>query len=199
MAFVLHNPVRSTRLTSRNARPACGLRGVTFLELMIVLGILAIMLGIMLPSIKGSMGRNRLSASARELVSIARYARQKAVMLGQATELRIDFENDRFQFRLDPDRRKRRARTSGSDKRTRMERVRHLSDRPGDVYFKRIEVEGTKAGKGKTIKIRFYKNGSAMPAIIVLADRKDRVIQIEFASSTGAVRISDIKIEREKP
>lgn len=168
-------------------------RAVTFIELMIVLAIMGVMLSITLFSVKGSMGRNRLSAAARDLVSVARYARQKAVMRGEGTEIRLDMEKGRFQFRLSPVRRKGRSRNSGSGKRTRMERVRYLSERQGDVYFKRIMLEGIEQDKGGIIKVRFNKNGSAMPTVIVLSGTKGGTLQIEIAGSTGAVRVTEIE------
>lgn len=55
-----------------------GLRGFTLIELMIVIGVLAVIMAIARPGIKSWMVKSRLSGGARQVMSDLMYARMKS-------------------------------------------------------------------------------------------------------------------------
>lgn len=68
-------------------------RAFTLLELMIVLAIVAIMLGMVIPTLHGfGEGRN-IEHAADQLVALARWARTQAVTQGVAYRLNLDVSN----------------------------------------------------------------------------------------------------------
>ena len=82
-----------------NSPPA---RGVTLLELLIVLAIIALVTGIVLPMFGGPVSTSELRASARQLAAGLRLARSEAVSERRETFLVLDVAGKRFKVDQDP-------------------------------------------------------------------------------------------------
>ena len=70
-------------------RPHCAQRGVTLIEVMIVLGIAAILLAAAVPSFREFVVRNRLDGAAHELMATLQFARSEATRRGEQVTLRL--------------------------------------------------------------------------------------------------------------
>ncbi len=172
---ILHSPI--------------GIRGITLLELMVVIMILAIMTVFVVPNMRGLRERNKLVSASRQIVSLIRYARTEAITGERETEIRFDVEGGRY--RLDLNRYIPSSNGSWSrseKKRSEFEHIRHL---PHFVYFKEVATDADPDSRGKIGRVVFYPDGSATGATIVLENRpprkkgKTRYMTIEVPPATA--------------
>ena len=104
--------MRLLRTTTRAASA-----GFTFLELMVVIAILAILVVFMIPNMSGTRDKAALRTGARQMTSAGMLARQLAIAYGEETELILHKDTGKWQLRLTPelkDKRERRRLSSGS-------------------------------------------------------------------------------------
>ena len=78
------------------------MRGVTLLELLIVLALMAIVAGFVIPMFGGPISTSELRASARQLAAGLRLARSEAVSERRETFLVLDLGGKRFKVDRDP-------------------------------------------------------------------------------------------------
>jgi|GEM_PF-542066 len=178
-------------------------RGMTLLEISIVIVILAALMLFSIPNMRGMHEKNKMTSASRELVSLIRFARSEAITSEHETEIRIDKEKARY--RLDLNRYKSaRIRGSGdiqSRKREQIERIRYL---PRDIYFKKIKTELDPYGREKIARIVFYPDGSALWAEINLEshpkhkESRKRQLFIEVPHATALPNVTKKAPELEK-
>ncbi len=72
---------------SRNYRPLRRQRGVTLIEQIMVLAIIAVLIGIATPPLRQLLSRNTLRAAQTDFIAVLRHARETAVMSGKRTLL----------------------------------------------------------------------------------------------------------------
>ena len=77
-------------------------RGVTLLELLIVIALMAIVAGFVIPRFGGPVSTSELRASARQLAAGLRLARSEAVSERRETFLVLDVAGKRFKVDRDP-------------------------------------------------------------------------------------------------
>ena len=172
---------------SRHRRwSAASRRGVTMIEMMAVVLILALFAVLAIPRMKGVYQRNELSAAARQFAQLARYARQNAVLRNRTTELHVDFKNDLYRLVLDPSADK--PLITGSQRQPGgMERIHILGGKSRRLFFKSVVSATDPFGREQLVKVRFFKNGSASASTIVVADENDNEMTIEITGATGAL------------
>jgi prepilin-type N-terminal cleavage/methylation domain-containing protein len=173
-------------------------KGLTFLEIMIVVTILSVIVAISSPSLKNMYQKQQLHAAARQIGAMCKYARAAAIMQEGETKIQFDVESARFRLKL-PEvneeeleaknkRNRGRYREMKDQKPATVERYRYL---PPDVEFYEIlteapeELEQTQWNTG----VVYYQNGAATPCFVILQNRRGRKITVEVQHSTGAVRI----------
>jgi general secretion pathway protein H len=76
-------------------------RGVTLLELLIVIALMAVVAGIVIPMFGGGVPTSELRASARQLAAGLRLARSEAVSERRETFLLVDVAGKRFKVDRD--------------------------------------------------------------------------------------------------
>jgi general secretion pathway protein H len=77
-------------------------RGVTLLELLVVMALMALIAGLVLPSFGDGVPTSSLKSSARQLAAGLRVARSEAVAQKRETFLVLDLEGRRFKVGSDP-------------------------------------------------------------------------------------------------
>jgi hypothetical protein len=197
-------------------RPRLG-PGVTLLELILAITLIAVLLGMAMPRMAG-MGRlTKLRGAAREVAGLLRQARATAVFGEIEVDVRFSPEEGKYTMNYDPvelemiERRGRRgARRSGRPDRgnRRMEelirrqsvqwlRVRELpADRQGrpDVVFAAVETEREVASSRNRHDLLpaviFYPDGTSTTGTIVLESRSGARLSIEVHAATGNVTVS---------
>ena len=75
--------------------------GVTLLELLIVLSIMALVAALVLPMFGGGVSTGELKSAAREVAAGLRFARSEALATRQETRVLLDLEHRTFQIERD--------------------------------------------------------------------------------------------------
>lgn len=162
-------------------------RGFTLMELMIVVVIIAVMMAVILPSLRGVAENNRLRGSVRELMSLMKYARSEAVFNARTTEVFLDTEKRQYWLDLrTPDPKTGKYNPKG--KRTTMERKRTLEN---DVWFPLVSnVQDSNVLDNGIIAVDFYPDGSASPCLITVGNSKNVNYTLEVLKSTGMIEMN---------
>lgn len=152
-------------------------RGVTFIELVIVVMILSILLLFAVPNMRGVYERNKLVSASRQIISLIRYARAEAITGEREIELTFDVERNKYWLDL---KKFDRILGSGDRKTERRELIEQENSLPQFVYFNKITTEDDEEGQEKTDVITFYPDGSATGASIVLVNKTPRKKSPEY-------------------
>lgn len=176
---------------NRNAR-----RGITLLELSIVIVILGVMMAFSIPNMRGMNDKNKLISSTRQLVGLIRYARAEAITREYETEIRIDVEKGRFRLDLN-EYKNQRIMGSGDRIEKKRQQLEQIQDLPRDVRFTKVYTELDPQGIERISRIVFFPDGTATWADINLESRpkhkesKVRNLKIEVSHSTALPNVSD--------
>ncbi|MFP4379275.1 MAG: Tfp pilus assembly protein FimT/FimU [Candidatus Sumerlaeia bacterium] len=171
------------------SRPDARRRGISLIEIMVVLVIMSIMLIISIPVMRGTHERNKLAAAARDFCTMARYARAQASLEGKTVEIRIDLEKGRYYLEENPEPDRKRARVGGR-RRNREGRpeYRYLDDKHSRIQFDEIRAAAELDADSQMVRLQFFRDGSATYAAILIRDEKERAMTVEIAGASGAVR-----------
>jgi prepilin-type N-terminal cleavage/methylation domain-containing protein len=162
-------------------------RAMTFLEIMVVVVIIGVMSVVTAVVWEGTYGKTQMTSDARSFMSLARYARQQAITRKHTVELRVNFETDRYQLQLDPDKKKSYI-VSGDQEPREIEQVRQFGSKRMPISIVTMQGPTVPTGGEKIVPIRFFRNGSATPTTMVLSDKEKKTMTIEILEATGAVR-----------
>jgi general secretion pathway protein H len=142
-------------------------RGVTLLELLVVLAIMALATTLVMPMLGPGVSTTDLRASARQLASGMRLARSEAMASRQDTFVTIDLEGRRFRVGADP-------------------RSHPL---PKDIEIKLFTAQKDLVDD-KVGAIRFYADGGSNGGRVTLA-AGERKFEVDVDWLTGRVAILD--------
>jgi prepilin-type N-terminal cleavage/methylation domain-containing protein len=176
-------------------------RGVTFVELIIVVVILSILLVFAVPNMRGIYERNKLVSASRQIISLIRYARAESITGEREIELNFDIEKNKYWLDL---KKFSRILGSGDRKAERPELIEQELSLPQFVYFSKVTTEDDEEGREKASIITFYPDGSATGASIVLVNKTPRkkspeylVIEVSHATALPDVyQMSPEELER---
>ena len=153
------------------ARPPCithrRAAGVSLIELMIVLMIMAIVAALVVPMLSGGVSNTQLRSAARQLASGLRLARSEAVSQRRETFLLLDVAGRRFKVDRDPQ--------------------EHAL--PRDVELKLFTAQKDLVDE-KTGSIRFYPDGGSNGGRITVGSG-ERKYEVDVDWLTGRVAILD--------
>lgn len=149
----------------RAPRITVGERGVTLLELLIVLMLMALIAGIAIPTIGGGVSSSALKSATREVAAGLRLARDQAI--AQRVESLLELDLDGRTFRVPPD-----------------PRTHHLPERLDlKLYTAQRDLVSDKVGA-----IRFFPDGGSNGGRITLATG-ERKYDVDVDWLTGRVSI----------
>lgn len=168
--------------------PRCprGCRGFTFLELIVVVSLLAMITAAIVPLYGASINGLRSRSTKNELVSAIQYAQQQAVVEGR--EYRLLFDDKKRSFHV--------VQWEKMDEEEKVfapveEAWARKRELPGNLEFKKLPRQKDK--QFKLPYIAFYPNGSCDRAEIAVEDKKDRAagFSIELTGVIGKLKIED--------
>jgi Tfp pilus assembly protein FimT len=162
----------------------------------VVVVLIAGLLSVSIPSMRGTFERSRLRAASREMVSLLRYARAAAVVKACRVILYLDPTDNRYRLRvLDT--------TTEKEARSRAERrkqeAQEWRDLPEKVRFERWQTTDEPEKDTRYPRIFFYPDGSAASAWIQLINEQGQRMTIEIVRATGAVKTYEGAFQAETP
>lgn len=171
----------------------------TLMELMVVLVLIAVLTAVIVPEMRGTHEDAVLRSAGRQFIDGTSLASSRAVALSQTHRLRLDRGTGRFVL----------ERQVGKTHRvTRFEPVNdtalassHLDSR---VRWRLLPLGGESASRRKgpdraqvgvsastPDSVRFYPDGTADAAELLLEDRMGMRLSLRVSSATGRVRVAD--------
>ena len=160
--------------------------GMTFLEVMTVVIITAVMTVFTIPNLKGPHEFNKMRASAREIISLMRYARSMAVLHEVEVAMEFDVEENNYRLDLDQVGKKMERR-----ERRKMDKAEETNWRAlqKNVNFLAVASWDAPAEKG-IARIVFYPDGSASDATIVLENEMKQHMSVELNRATALAEVT---------
>jgi len=149
---------------------SCSSRGFTFVEMMVVLAIVALGAALAVPAIDAGLDAREVRRAARQIAATMNYCRREAVATGALRRMRISPDDNRIEA------------DDGS-------RWAVLTER---ALIERIDG-GWDAGFGK-YDLAFFPNGSTSGAEVVVVSRRDRSrnrLRLVLDPLVGTVRVED--------
>lgn len=163
----LHARIPSATRERSNGAPRGRARGVTLLELLIVLSIMAVLAALVVPRFTGGVSTSALKGATREIAAGLRLARSEALATRKETRLLLDLEQRTF--RVEPD-----ARVHALPKEIELKLFTAQSDLMSD----------------KVGAIRFFPDGGSNGGRVTLA-AGERKYNVDIDWLTGRVAILD--------
>jgi len=142
-------------------------RGVTLLEMLVVLSIMAVIAAIVVPVFTGGVSGSELKGATREVAAGLRLARSEALATRTETRVMLDLENRSFRVERDP-------RTHALPKQIELKLFTAQSDLVSD----------------KVGAIRFFPDGGSNGGRVTLA-AGERKFNVDVDWLTGRVAILD--------
>jgi general secretion pathway protein H len=151
--------------SSRALALRAGQAGVTLLELLIVLSIMAIIAAVVVPLLGAGVSNTELKSAARQVAAGLRLARSDAVATRQDTRVTLDLEHRTFQ----------------------VERHPHLHTLPRELEMKLFTAQSDLVSD-KVGAIRFFPDGGSNGGRVTLA-AGERKYEVDIDWLTGRVAI----------
>ena len=172
-----------------------GRKGFTFMEIMVVLMILAGLAMISLPRMKGMFFAVRSKAAARDVTALLRYARDVAVLRELPCMITFAPQKDIYELVLldengeaakkDHQWRRRRDKQQSFSIGEEARGPRRL---PQDVHFAAIYTAAPLTEDDLPCVI-YYPDGSATAATVAIQDDKENAVSVEIFQTTGMARV----------
>jgi len=140
-------------------------RGMTLIELMVVLFILGLTLTLVRPGLDGITSRWRLRSAAQQVQSVVLWARSAAALRNAPAEILYDVPTSEFRVRIEGD-------------------VHPPRSLPDGVRFERVRF-GNETVEHDVAACRAFPDGTVDSHIVVLADRSGRRVRLTFSRLLG--------------
>ena len=140
-------------------------RGFTLVEIVVVVGLIALITAAVAGVITGGLGSAKVRAASKDLMAALRYTRSQAVVQREAQVLTLDVERRAY-------------RAPGRD----------WVELPKDMQLSMLTAAQEQVGEG-VARIRFFPDGSSTGGNIELS-RGDALWRIDVAWLTGEVRLN---------
>ena len=174
---------RALRLTPYALRSSSGF---TILEIIIVLFLLAGLLGIVLPRI--SLGEN-LGSVGRRMVGTVRSLQSLAMSTQKTVRLYVDMDRGVYWPMI----------LDGNQEKVPTDATWATPlNLPANIRISDVLVSQGKKESGR-VELFFYPTGRIDPATMHLVDASKNILAIAIEPVTGAIRMSDERIEPPKP
>ncbi len=140
-------------------------RGFTLIEIVVVVGLIALLTAVIAGTVVGGLGGAKVRAASKDLIAALRFTRSQAVVKREAQVLVLDVERRAY-------------RVPGRD----------WVELPKDMQLSMLTAAQEQVGEG-VARIRFFPDGSSTGGNIELS-RGEAMWRIDIAWLTGEVRLN---------
>lgn len=140
-------------------------RGFTLIEIVVVVGLIALLTAVIAGTVVGGLGGAKVRAASKDLIAALRFTRSQAVVKREAQVLVLDVERRAY-------------RVPGRD----------WVELPKDMQLSMLTAAQEQVGEG-VAQIRFFPDGSSTGGNIELS-RGEALWRIDVAWLTGEVRLN---------
>lgn len=179
----------------KTQRALCSPRWAAFtlIEIMLVVGLLAIVMTLGIPTIYHLTKKEDLRKAVSDIVEVCSNARAQAILQGTTVNLRILPQEGRFEISTAS------ARPSDSDGEFRAAsapaprsgRAAQISDR---LVFEMVDVNFTEHKDDEEAKVRFFSDGTCDEMIIILRSPANEYRKIQLEITTGLVTVDNVGV-----
>lgn len=176
--------------TTHVASAAVRRQGFTFLEMVVILGLIALLVTFSIPSLEGLAPKYRLRTAARRIASQLEYVRVAAISRERWMGLRYGFEgsgaDDRPYYQVIP--------PAPDDDPHQPVEERQLQSKkalPPGVVFARVVLSDSRTFDRDTVDVFFSPTGNVGSHIVILEGQNDRVVSLKFNCITGILEFSE--------
>lgn len=179
--------MRHAMLPSHGARA----RGVTFLEVLVVAAVLAILVAVAVPNFAGVREGAALKSAVRGIAAAGLLARQMAVSQGRETQLLLDTEGGEWWIDLT---------VVGEDATSREEReaeektsYEQPTELPARVSFGKFRTDAGEAVPDRAghVVLTFHPNGTCTALAVELRNRRGESMTVDFDRGTARPWVYD--------
>jgi Tfp pilus assembly protein FimT len=162
--------------------------GLTFLEVLLVISLIATLFVLAAPRFKGVHLKNQLKTTTREMARLMRLGRAEAVYSGMPVEFSLHVDEHWYEIKLPPPTEEEEKKYRGRDKQRSEVEERH--ELPIEVAFRDVSTDAPPNPEEQRIaRIIFYPNGTATGATVVLINERGKTMTIDLAGSTAIPRV----------
>lgn len=174
------------------------MRGFTLVEIMVVVGIMAMVLGIGLPAVFYSFKKDPMRQGVDDVIEACNSARAQAILAGVTAELRISPLNKQFSVALAPQEGSsgfgsRAMRTAGSVEPAEDGRGAFSARLPDELVVEMVDVNLRECKDEEEARVRFYPNGTCDSLTVVLQWRMQQWRKISVDMVTGRAEMEVIR------
>lgn len=159
-------------------------RGFTFLELMVVIAIMAVLIAFVVPNMAGPRERAALRSASRSLASAGLLARQLSISYGEETTLILRPQENEWQLEVTPRTLTTRSRRADKDKEplTEEEAPQAL---PKQVTINSVKTNNVEESLDGELRLTFFPNGSCSGMTIEVKNSREKSMTVDFERATG--------------
>jgi len=164
-------------------------KGLTLLELLVVLVLIGVISGLLAPRIGNSVRNTTLKSASQKVAASLRYVRSRAVSEKATYMVQFDFEQARLSILTEKEPPDAKERKDPGNRTEKSARARSY-ELPEGVHLEKAVLGNGEVHSG-LFRVLFFPNGGSSGGKVVLRNDGGRRCEIKIDFITGVVRITD--------
>lgn len=156
--------------------------GMTLIEILVVLGLLAILLTISIPTFTRIFKKQPLSQAVNDIMEVCAHARARAILSGTTVEVAFDTMNRSASLGG--------GGGAGGESPRRMVTTAHWDE---SVFLEMLDVNFIEYKDTEGARVRFFPNGTCDELNVVLRSDRNELRRIQLEVTTSLASVGDMR------